>query len=332
MQLKSAGSAGVFGDPGTLTVHDPVAALAALASSRAGSATRVLMLRDAIPYGAAGHIQGLTHLSSARGERCLALCASANGEGQLAFARVAGDGGLSFRRAARVQNMDHPSALGAWRELLALACEDSRRPACLRIYRDPVETVQVVHGDQLVFDGAHGEPVGRPKSGAAWLAWTRLVCGRYFGLVGGHDFGRDHGWAVLYDPSSAAQRFAIPASYSRSVYYGPRIRFAGAGFGDVNNASLIAGTDGTLYLLAIETEGIRYGYGLFKLFRIEEGSREAPIVLRFLSSQRISSQGNASFRWGSCVYVNGDGGLTAVCSERGSGLNVTLFEVGGPAH
>jgi hypothetical protein len=336
MILRGAGSQGPFGDPGTQQIQDPKAALAALASVAATSAQRTLYVPQGIDYGGVftaghtlnrNHIQSLTFLDSSRGERCLGLIASSDSAGTLLFAKVQGDGGLSYRRSLRLPGLAHPSALRAWRELLVVACEDPAQPACLRIYRDPVEGVQVTHSDQLVLDGSHGEPTGRTRSGAAFLALTRLVSGQYFALIGGHQFGREHGWAFLYDPA-AAQHFSFVAAYAKPPYTGPRVSFPAGGFGDVQNASFVTGMDGTLYLIAVETQGIRFGHGVFKIFRVDSGTKDNPIILSLLCTRNISSQGDTSFRWGSTVFVNSAGGLSALCSERGEGRMVSLYEVG----
>jgi hypothetical protein len=333
--LKCAGNTGPFSDPELHYVINPSGALAGLASAQAKTRelTVQMPLSDAqamqdgllIP-----HIQSLGLVGSPVHKRCLAWCRSGRTSGASGFASLTAAEDFEYRSYTRFVGISHPSGLGGWGHVLAVACEDDQSHAVLRLFADPVGTRDIRPFDELVIDPAHFPIGSRERSGAAWLAFTRLASGQFLALIGGSKFGRETGWAVLYDAEAPkSQRFSLLAAYA-PFYQGPLIKVVGKGFGEINNASFVIGQDGSIYLVTVASEG-SLGFGRFTLYAVERESDEVPVRLRYISDEKVFSQGNASFRYGSCLTTRADGGFTSWCSERGSGSNLTLYEVRGVA-
>lgn len=335
MELTSAGNSEPYGDPAVVLVPDPARALAQLSSRHASGRTlRFELPGEARRAGDAGpttHTTGLCFIRNAAGEECLALSHDSHqGGGRVVLAALAPNGRLQFRGSVRTQGMSHPSALGSWKSLLAVACEDASAPARLLVYADVAAAQTPTATDQLVFESSDRVRSGlRSRTGVTWMAWTRLGCGRYFGLIGGNGFGRENGWAVMYSPeASPQQRFALVASYDE-VARSPRIEFRGGAPGETSNANFIVGVDRRLYLVTIENEPLE-GDARLKLFAMERVSEQVPVSLRLVEETTVQSRGMTSFRYASCVVARADGGFSAYCAEPTLNSLTSVYELKGP--
>jgi hypothetical protein len=275
-------------------------------------------------------VQSLTVLRGVHGEFFLALCQDGceGRAGSVVFAAM-GPHRLRYHGFARMPDHDSPQALSSWGSMLAVACEGARSSPRLLLFDAPIERAEPRLLDKLTFEGSM--PMARcERSGARWLAWTRLACGRYLGVTGGYEQGQPYGRALLYTPDAAlGQRFSALGAYG-PFHTGPRIEFTGSRLGAVTNASFLVGTDLQIYLAAIESEG-HLAYARLKLFVAQAVSDDVPLHFRLVTEEIVHARGSSSFRYGACVRALPTGRLGALCSERELGSSVSVYEIEGAA-
>jgi hypothetical protein len=262
------------------------------------------------------HVQGVTVFYAHDGTRCLAISRSFVNKGVVVIAREE-RGRFQYVRHLRTE-LDHPSGLQAWGSLVAIPCEaeDTSKVGRVLLYEDPATSMPRAPLDQLVLDGAHGEPLeGRSKAG--FCAFTRLVDGRYLLLIGGNNFGQDIGWFFLWDARAAeGARFSFLAAYATA---GATAAVEG-GFGYTHNAAFVSAKDGRLFLVALGTIKKNAGIARVRVFELIKGAapRAIKLVRRGLSD--IKPLGGVTFRAGATAHVRDDEKLTLYVTGRNAEL------------